>query len=388
MHRPYLIVQNHSSIRILLTGGGTGGHVFPLLAVVDQLRELEPGCIFHWFGSRRMEAELVPQAGIAGTFIPFTFSYRRLSLRALGYYLRIIPTWLFGIPVWRALGVLLRYKPHVVLSSGGYVSIPMLIAAGINGVPVAIIENNGVPGRVTQWWAPFTKRIYCATEDIERQIQRASGSRRMVTGFLAPVPSLNADDARKHFGIPAGMPLLVVQGGSTGAAAVNGVVDEMLRDVAFAAEYGSHLAILHQRGARSYEIPPEVQRLWPHYRSVDFNKDLNSAYYAASLYFGRSGAATIGELVAAKLPALLMPYPLHADRQQFLNAEALTNINAAEVVEEGSAGACARLKAQIVECIFGGKGTTKKAAYSQLSADGARKIAKDLLSTFSPARNR
>ncbi len=375
-------------MRILLTGGGTGGHVFPLLAVVEQLRVLEPGCSFHWFGSRRMEAELVRQAGIPGTFIPFTFSYRRLSLRSLGYYLRIIPTWIFCIPVWRALGVLLRYKPLVVLSSGGYVSIPMLIAAGINGVPVAIVENNGVPGRVTQWWAPFTKRIYCATEDIARQVQRAPGSRKIVTGYLAAAPSLNAVDARKHFGIPADMPLLVVQGGSTGADGVNGVVDEMLRDEAFAAEYGSRLAILHQRGARSYESPAEVQRLWPHYKAVSFDKDLNSIYYAAALYFGRSGAATIGELVTAKLPALLMPYPLHADRQQFLNAEALTRIGAAEVVEEGRSGACARLKAQIVEYIFVGKGETMMAAFDRLSADGARKIAEDLLSAFSTAGNR
>ncbi len=244
-------------MRVMLTGGGTGGHIFPLLAVVEELRAISASCEFHWFGSRRMEAEIVPQAGIQGTFVSFTFSYRKLSLNALGYYLRTIPPWLLGSPVWAALKTLSRIQPDVVLSSGGYVSVPMLLAAKLSGIPIALLEINSVPGRATRGNARTARRIYCATESIASQFGSYPANKVLVTGYPVLKPMLTPSEARAHFGLPANLPILVIQGGSSGASPVNKVIDEMLQDVALANKRSGYLAILHQRGnARGWDTLP------------------------------------------------------------------------------------------------------------------------------------
>lgn len=375
-------------MRVMLTGGGTGGHIFPLLAVVEELRAISASCEFHWFGSRRMEAEIVPQAGIQGTFVSFTFSYRKLSLNALGYYLRTIPPWLLGSPVWAALKTLSRIQPDVVLSSGGYVSVPMLLAAKLSGIPIALLEINSVPGRATRGNARTAWRIYCATESIASQFGSYPANKVLVTGYPVLKPMLTPSEARAHFGLPANLPILVIQGGSSGASPVNKVIDEMLQDVALANKRSGYLAILHQRGNASGDGTPSHLPHWPHYRTISFDRHLTSLYYAASLYFGRSGAATVGELAAAKLPAALMPYTMHADKQQYSNANTLVSAGAAVLFDESDADIAGKLGAMIEECVFGARGEEMRAGYSGIPSDGALAIATDMAAQFFSEGNR
>jgi UDP-N-acetylglucosamine--N-acetylmuramyl-(pentapeptide) pyrophosphoryl-undecaprenol N-acetylglucosamine transferase len=375
-------------MRVMLTGGGTGGHIFPLLAVVEELRLIDSSCLFHWFGSKRMEAQIVPEAGINGTFLGFTFSYRRLSAASISYYLRILPAWLLGIPFWTALSAIIRFKPDVILTSGGYVSAPMLMAARACRIPIGLIEINGVPGRVTTAYASKAARIYCATNGIAAQLSGLSETKKLVTGFPVIKPALSPADARIHFGLPQDIPILVVQGGSSGASPVNNAIYSLLGDGAFASRHGNGLAILHQRGTSAVNAVLSNEQAWPYYRAIGFDKHLSSVYFAASLYFGRSGASTIGELIAAKLPAILMPYTMHADKQQYFNADILTSVGSAEVIEEKDSAVEDRLRVIIEECIFGARGANMREGYMQLSSCGAIIVADDLVAQFGQGKGR
>ncbi len=375
-------------MRVMLTGGGTGGHIFPLLAVVDELRLSDNTCSFHWFGSKRMEAQIVPEAGISGTFSGFTFSYRKLSSSSIGYYLRVLPAWLLGIPFWTALNAIVRFRPEVVVASGGYVSAPMLMAAKAAGIPITIVEINGVPGRVAAAYAGKAARIYCATEGIAAQLSSASAAAKLTTGFPVMRQVLAPAEARVHFGIPPDIPVLVVQGGSSGASPINKTITSLIGDEAFASAHGKSLAILHQCGASTECGSPQGSKAWPYYRTIGFDKHLSSIYPTASLYFGRSGASTIGELIAAKLPAILMPYAMHADKQQYRNADILARVGAAMLLEESDGAVEVKLRTAIEDCVFGAQGVSMRGGYAHLSASGAKAIADDLVAQFGRGKGR
>jgi len=374
-----LPVLDYPPMRIMLTGGGTGGHVFPLLAVAKKLRKAQPECAFRWFGSIRIEAKLVPEFGIEGTFVPFTFSYRRLSMRALAYYLRTLPAWIIGLPVWLALRDLRRFKPDIVLSSGGYVSAPMLLAARIARVPYALVEINAVPGRATVFFASHASRIYCATEGIASQLRRAAAGSLMVSGYPADTHRSEGANAREHWDLPEGVPLVVVVGGSTGAKAINELVNEALGEPQFVSRSSGRLAILHQLGREPTEAEKAAFSGWAHYRTVAFDPLMAQIYPEAALYIGRAGAATIAELVVARLPAVFIPYPHHADRQQYLNAKVLAEVGAAVILEEGAPGNAVRLRELVEEIALGGRGKAMRDGFKTLQRDGAQLIANDML---------
>jgi len=372
-------VLDYPPMRIMLTGGGTGGHVFPLLAVVKKLREAEPACEFRWFGSARIEAKLVPEFGIEGTFVPFTFSYRRLSISALWYYLTTLPAWIIGLPVWLALRDLQRFKPDIVLSSGGYVSAPMLLAARMAGVPYSLLEINAVPGRVTVFFAPHARRVYCAAEGIAAQLKRAAAGSLVVSGYPADTQRSGGVNAREQWSLPEGIPLVVVVGGSTGAKAINDLVRDALSQPEFASRASGRLAVVHQLGREPSDAEKAAFSGWEHYRAVSFDPLMVQLYPEASLYIGRAGAATVAELVAAQLPAVLIPYPHHADRQQYLNAEALAEAGAAVILEEGAPGNSAKLRELVEEIALGTRRDAMKSAFETLQCEGAQVIANDIL---------
>lgn len=362
----------------MFTGGGTGGHVFPLLAVADELKRTQPEVEFYWFGSKRLEASIVTEESMRGTFVPFTFSYRSLSAHSLAYYARIAPAWATGMPTRAARVAMEEFKPDILLSSGGYVSVPALVACRFAQAPFALMEINAVPGRATVAFAPFARRVYCATEGAADALMKyAAPGSLVVSGYPCRGPRIA--DAREHFHIPAGLPVVVIVGGSSGAEPINRLALEALEDAQFAQDLGAKTAVLHQWGRKPK--PEELERLkgWEHYRAIDFDPRLCEIYPHASLYAGRSGAATICELVGAKLPAVLIPYPHHADRQQYLNAEVLGRTSAAYILDEDSPGLAQKLRALLRDVVLGAAGEVMRRGYGTLdAAKGAQVIAQDL----------
>ena len=352
--------------------------MFPLLAVVQALRELAPETEFFWFGSRRLEWDVANRYRIDGSFIPFTFSYRRVNLASAVYYLRTVPVWLSGKPLLAAQRAIAGFRPDFVLASGGYVSLPALVAAGLRGVPSLLVEANAVPGRINRVFSVFAKRVYCATESIAARLRRsASPASILVTGY--PARRRGTADPFKHFELArTDLPLTVIVGGSSGAEPINELMLRAVMTPGFADEFGNRAMFVHQWGRAPEER--EIARfiLLQHYRAVSFDPFIAELYPHARLFVGRAGASTIAELAEARLPGLLIPYPHHGDRQQYANASVLAEAGCAIVREESELTPEAFIEL-LRELALQGGAENMRVGFSGIPAGGAEVIARDIL---------
>jgi UDP-N-acetylglucosamine--N-acetylmuramyl-(pentapeptide) pyrophosphoryl-undecaprenol N-acetylglucosamine transferase len=312
---------------LLFAGGGTGGHVFPMLAVAEVLRELAPDVRVVFVGTERgLEAKAVPARGYELELM------RVLPLRGAGIagFWRGLGQAARALPDGRAL--VRRLAPAAVLSVGGYAAGPVSLAAWSLGVPLALLEPNSVMGLANRLVAPLARRGYVAFAEAERHF-RAGCARRVGVplrpGFSpAPYPLASA---------PLGSALRVlVLGGSQGAKALNEAVPRA------AAKLGAALSIVHQCGpahADAVRAAYAELGLGETTRVVPFIDDMPAALAAADLVVGRSGAGALGEICAVGRPALFVPYPFAAGDHQRINAEALVRAGGAVCIPHAAANA-------------------------------------------------
>lgn len=335
-------LKTAGEFRLVVTGGGTGGHVYPALAVVDYLRRRHPRLRCTWVGSERMESKIVPSHGIDFHQIDIRFSYRPLNFRNLGYYATHVLPILYGKPFRQARYAMESLRPQFVLATGGYVSAPVLLAAQRAGIPYALLQIDARPGQVNWFFADQAWRVYAATARAAQALcGRCSDGKVQVTGCPATLPSRTPSSVYGDLGIERRRRLLLAMGGSLGAAAIDRVVWEVIE----AAEQSrdkrwKDLAVVHVIGrrARAPEVPAGANRgRTVLYKPVDYLQDVPSVLAAAGFYLGRSGAATVGEITAAGLPALLIPDPQHSDKQQLANAEELERIGLGTILDQDSA---------------------------------------------------
>ncbi|MEB2313295.1 MAG: undecaprenyldiphospho-muramoylpentapeptide beta-N-acetylglucosaminyltransferase [Sorangiineae bacterium] len=313
------------SATILLAGGGTGGHVFPMIAVADALRRLEPTLALVFVGTERgIETRVVPERGYPLELM------RVLPIRGggVGGALRGVSRALGAVPEARAL--LRRHAPGAVFSIGGYAAGPIALAARTLGVPLALMEPNAVIGLANRLTAPIVTRAYTAFPEPERHFAERKVLR-------SGVPIRDGFDARPYS--RSGGPLRVlVLGGSQGAQALNEAVPGAL------AHLRTELAITHQAG------PAHGDAVRARYRGraevVSFIEDMPAALAAADLVVGRSGASAVAEICAVGRPSVLVPYPFAAGDHQRKNAESLAAAGAAVCVPASEATP-ARLASEI-----------------------------------------
>lgn len=302
---------------VLIMAGGTGGHIFPGLAVAAELGARDVPVV--WLGAQGgLETRLVPQHGVALE----TLSIGGLRGKGLMTALRM-PLRLFAA-VRSAHAALKRHAPRSVLSMGGYVAAPGGIAARLARIPLIVHEQNRVPGLTNRLLARFARRVLTGFDRVFADGEWVGNPVRASIAAL-PAPTV------RYTGRAGDLRVLVL-GGSQGAASLNAQVPEMLR------RRGTRVAsrVLHQCGEKHVEktraayaaagIAAEV---------VSFVDDMASAYAQADLAICRAGALTLAELAAAGLPALLVPYPHAVDDHQTRNAEALVAAGAARLVGEG-----------------------------------------------------
>lgn len=308
-------------VEIVIAGGGTGGHLFPGLAVAAELRRA--GATVSWLGARRgLEAERVPQAGIELLALPVTGASGRRAADQVGALLRLPPA------VLRAALFLLRRQAGAVLAVGGYAAVPGALAAGAVGVPLVIQEQNARPGVANRLLAPWATAIACGFE-----------------GATASFPSLPArwtgNPVRPgFFAVPAApaQPLTVlVMGGSQGSAFLNRTLPGAFARLAAA---GPRPRIVHQAGTRwEAEVRERYAAAGIQAEVAGFLERPDQSLASASLVVARSGALTVCELAAARRAALLVPFAAAAHDHQSLNARALAATGAALVIEEPQATA-------------------------------------------------
>lgn len=309
---------------LAVVGGGTGGHVYPGIAVAEAWRA-QGGRVVYIGSATGFEARAVPQAGL-----PFEpVSARRLKNASVIERLRTM----LGLPlaVWRGRSLLRRLNPDVVLGVGGYVSGPVMLAAALGRRPTAIAEQNARPGLTNRILARFVRRVYAAFPEVQRSLPTA---KVRLLGNPVRQAFLDAAQAPRPAGRDAegGLRVLVL-GGSQGAKALN----ERLPG-AFASLRSRHpnLAIWHQTG-RGKDEPVRAAYAaagMAEARVDAFIDDVPGALDWADLVVARSGATTVAELAVMGRPALFVPFPFAADDHQAANARALVDVGAAVMERE------------------------------------------------------
>lgn len=295
------------SAPVMILAGGTGGHVFPALAVAERLRA--QGVPVVWLGTRRgLEARVVPAADLPIEWLNVHGLRRR---GALGW---LASPWMLGRAGWQALRALRRHRPRAVLGMGGYVAGPGALAARLLGVPLLIHEQNATPGFTNRKLLRWARHIMTGFEGVFADDPRAVHTGNPVREAIAALPP---PEQRAR---PNGPLHLLVLGGSQGAQALNEAVPAAL------ARLDGELrpTVRHQAG------PAQLQAAVAAYQAsgteaevLPFIDDMAGAYGWADLVICRAGALTVAELCAAGVPAVLIPYPHAADDHQTANARHL-----------------------------------------------------------------
>ena len=317
---------------VVLSGGGTGGHLYPALAIADALRARRPDLRLVFFGAERgLEARVLPARGEEHYLLPVRGIDRSRPLQSWRALAGLV------VALVRVARVFARLRPEIVVVTGGYAGAPAGICAGLSGIPLVLQEQNAEPGVVTRLLARWATRIHVAyPEAIDRL---GAGERARVTGN--PVRARmgrGPEQVRADLRAPAGAPLLLVMGGSQGSLALNRVLSEALRGIAKGAlrrPEGLHL--LWVTGPSHVDAVASVVREcgspdWVH--AVGYLDDLPSALAAADLAVSRSGAMSTAELLDSGLPAVLVPLPSAAAGHQMHNARSLEKAGAAVVAPQ------------------------------------------------------
>lgn len=324
----------------VVTGGGTAGHVLPALAIADALVGLgHPPSAVHYVGSERgIEARLVPPTGYPMTLLPGRGIQRRLTVE------NVAAAWGLLIAVFRALRLVRRLQPAVVIAVGGYASVAVALAAVVWRVPVVVAEQNAVPGAANRLIGRFAKA--CAVSFEGTPLPRAVVTGNPIRPEIAAIePARDRATARAKLGVPEERRLLLVFGGSLGALRLNRAVLDALPGWADRAD----LAIHHVIGARDWDemsavVPADLGDLL--YRPIRYEDDMPTALAGADVAVCRSGSSTCFELAAVGLPAILVPSPVVTADQQTRNARPLVAAGGAVLVPDGELDA-ARLRAEV-----------------------------------------
>ncbi len=318
------------ALRVMISGGGTGGHIFPAIAIANAVREQEEGTSFLFVGAEgKMEMEKVPAAGYAIAGLPIRGFQRGSILKNIGLPWRLVRSML------KARKLVRSFDPHVAVGVGGYASGPLLAAAQRMKVPTLIQEQNSFPGKTNIYLSKRVDRICVAYEGMERFFPK---EKLMLTGnpVRQEVVSLSGKRARglEHFGLEGGKPILFITGGSLGARGVNHGIE-----AALASFQEAGIQVVWQTGTPFFKQANEaVSRLgYAACKVYEFVSKMDFAYAVADLVVARAGAISVSELCLVQKPAILVPLPTAAEDHQTHNARALTDRGAALLVRDAEA---------------------------------------------------
>lgn len=319
-------------MRVLMTGGGTGGHVNPAIAIADTIKAHIPTAEIAFVGTKRgIENKLVPAAGYKLYHVDVRGFRRSLSPANIRAAFLALTS-----PI-AAKKLVREFKPDVVVGTGGYVSWPLIVAASKLGVPSAVHESNAVPGLAVRKLVPYVDRIFVNFAVTGEALGAPEKTMHVGSPLRADFGMISRADARAKLGLPPECRKYIVSfGGSLGAERVNGAMIELMRDYLAA---HPDIYCTHACGAGGYA---EVRTAFEEpglgkYRNlelVEYIYDMPVRMAAADLVVSRSGAITLSELALAKKAALLIPSPNVTDNQQYKNAKVLADADGAVLIEE------------------------------------------------------
>lgn len=327
MERRMTMSNNH---KIIISGGGTGGHIFPAIAIANALRELEPQIEILFVGAEgKMEMEKVPQAGYKIVGLPVAGLQRKLTLSNFSFPFKLLKS------LGKASDIIKEFKPDACVGVGGYASGPTLYKAGSNGIPYLIQEQNSYAGLTNKLLSKKASKICTAYEGMQKFFpsEKITLTGNPVRKDILDLSGKKAT-ALQHFGLDPNKPVLLVIGGSLGARTLNNAMKADLQKLVDAG-----VSVLWQTGKFYFE---EMKTAAEGFSSKgifvrDFIREMDLAYAAADVVISRAGALSISELCLVKKPAILVPSPNVTDDHQTKNAQALSSKTAAILVSDAQA---------------------------------------------------
>lgn len=318
--------QNLKQPRLIVSGGGTGGHIFPAIAIADAFRRRHPDAEILFVGAKgRMEMERVPKAGYPIEGLWISGFKRELSLDNLSFPFKLISS------LCKARRILKRFKPDAVVGVGGFASGPIMRKATSLGIPVIIQEQNSFPGVTNKIVAPKAAKICVAYENMDRWFPK---EKIVLTGNPLRNNIISSDgnksDAVKSFGLNHERPVILLVGGSQGALGINKGISaklQMFKDNDFQMIWQTGRFYIGQ-AIREVEALDLADRVKP----TVFIERMDMAYAAADVVVSRAGAMSISELSLVRKPVVFVPLPTAAEDHQTKNAQSLVNENAAVMV--------------------------------------------------------
>lgn len=316
--------------RLIISGGGTGGHIFPALAIANAFRERHPDAQILFVGAKgKMEMTRVPEAGYKIIGLWISGLQRSLKLSNILFPLKLFVSYL------KAAMIIRRFKPHAVIGTGGYASGPIMIAATRSGIPSVVQEQNSFAGLANKQVAHRVSKVCVAYEGMEKYFPE---EKIVMTGNPVRKDILNLHDKRQkaliHFGFDSNYKTLLVIGGSLGARTIN---ESVLKGIEKLID--AQIQVIWQTGKTHYDnfkeqlSKTDLKRI----RVRDFIREMDLAYAAADVVISRSGALAVSELCIARKACILVPSPNVAEDHQTKNAMALVEKEAATIVSDRDA---------------------------------------------------
>jgi UDP-N-acetylglucosamine--N-acetylmuramyl-(pentapeptide) pyrophosphoryl-undecaprenol N-acetylglucosamine transferase len=316
------------SKKIIIAGGGTGGHIFPAIAIANALKEIDKNIEILFVGAKgKMEMEKIPQAGYKIEGLDIAGFNRSSLIKNIGLPFKLVKSFFQVRTIFKS------FKPDAAIGVGGYSSFPVLRLAQAKGIPSFIHESNSFAGRSNIMLGKKATRIFTGTDGMEKFFPK---NKIIVTGnpVRASIAhsTISREEGIKFFSLEERKKTVLVVGGSLGAKSINEAIDKHLDELLKAG-----LQVIWQTGKqyirKATEDAIENKSVW-----VDtFINQMEYAYAAADIVVSRSGAMTVAELCVAKKPVVFVPYPFAAEDHQTANAKKLVNKNAALMVKDSEA---------------------------------------------------
>jgi len=316
-------------------GGGTGGHIYPAIAVAEQLVKIQPTAKIHFFCSTRdIDKQILGKTGFDYTRLPA----RGFSIRP-GKFIDFCSSFLASYNI--AKDIIIKSESAVVIGAGGFVSGPVCLAAHKRKVSIGLLNVDILPGRANKIIARWADEIFVQFEDTAQYFappscfrKKAGGAKVNVvgcplrSGFANPQP----DKAIEQLGLDRKKKILLITGASSGSENINTTICSLLRKLD---NFADSWQIVHLAGVRNYEkVKSEYGQAKIGHKVLGYFDDMPNLLAAVDLVIGRSGAVSVAEFAASGTPSICMPYPYHKDRHQYLNAGKLVQAGAAIIVDD------------------------------------------------------
>jgi UDP-N-acetylglucosamine--N-acetylmuramyl-(pentapeptide) pyrophosphoryl-undecaprenol N-acetylglucosamine transferase len=312
----------------IIAGGGTGGHIFPAVAIANAIKKIEPGADILFVGANgKMEMEKVPQAGYRIKGLDIAGFNRSSLIKNIGLPFKLIKSF------FQVSGIFRRFKPVAVIGVGGYSSFPVLRYAQSKGIPTFIHEANSFAGKSNILLGKKATRIFTAIDGMEKffPAEKITISGNPVRQTIV-AGAVSKEEALKHFGLTTGKKVVLSIGGSLGAKSIN---DAIAKDLDLFGE--NNLQLIWQTGKPFKEQGLAKAKGRDSVFVSDFITQMEYAYAAADIVISRSGAMAVAELCMVKKPVVFVPYPFAAEDHQTVNAKTLVNKGAAQMITDGEA---------------------------------------------------